>query len=65
MIGVVVLVRLVWLLPAARPARKVRRVQGEMMSAARQEVLEARRDPSADPVVVSRVLRRLDAWSLR
>lgn len=49
----------------ARRVRLLRRVQGEMMSAARQAVLEARRDPSADPVVVSRVLRRLDARSLR
>ncbi|MFC5829830.1 Na+/H+ antiporter [Nonomuraea insulae] len=48
-----------------RRVKLLRRVQGEMMSAARQAVLEARRDPSADPVVVSRVLRRLDARSLR
>ncbi|MGW0809309.1 Na+/H+ antiporter [Nonomuraea sp. NPDC002799] len=45
--------------------RLIRRVQAEMMSAARQAVLEARRDPRADPVVVSRVLRELDARSLR
>ncbi|MFF0768347.1 Na+/H+ antiporter [Nonomuraea wenchangensis] len=49
----------------AQHVRLVRRVQGEMLSAARQEVLEARRDPRADPAVVSRVLRRLDVWSLR
>ncbi|MEV1000321.1 hypothetical protein [Nonomuraea sp. NPDC050202] len=34
-------------------------------SAARQVVLEARRDPGGGPVVVSRVLRQLDARSLR
>ncbi|MFB4263568.1 Na+/H+ antiporter [Nonomuraea sp. GTA35] len=49
----------------ARRVRLMRRVQAEMMSAARQVVLEARRDPGADPVVVSRVLRQLDARSLR
>ncbi|WP_328517133.1 cation:proton antiporter [Actinomadura luzonensis] len=49
----------------ARRVRLVRRVQGEMLSAARQAVLDARRDPYADPAVVSRVLRRLDARSLR
>ncbi|GAA3590089.1 Na+/H+ antiporter [Nonomuraea rosea] len=49
----------------ARRVKLVRRVQGEMMSAARQAVLDARRDPSADPQVVSRVLRELDARSLR
>ncbi|MFG1946856.1 Na+/H+ antiporter [Nonomuraea sp. NPDC048826] len=43
----------------------VRRVQAEMMSAARQEVLDARRDPSADPEVLNRLLRRLDVRSLR
>jgi Na+/H+ antiporter len=45
--------------------RAVRRVESEMMSAARQAVLDARRDPSADPEVVSRVLRQLDVRSLR
>ena len=49
----------------ARRVKLVRRVQAEMMSAARQAVLDARRDPQADPVVVSRVLRELDARSLR
>ncbi|MEV0612374.1 Na+/H+ antiporter [Nonomuraea sp. NPDC050404] len=49
----------------ARRVRLLRRVETEMMSAARQAVLAARRDPSADPAVVSRVLRRLDARSLR
>jgi monovalent cation/hydrogen antiporter len=49
----------------ARRIKLVRRVQGEMLSAARQVVLEARRDPGADPAVVSRVLRRLDTRSWR
>ncbi len=49
----------------ARRIKLVRRVQGEMLSAARQVVLEALRDPGADPAVVSRVLRRLDARSWR
>ncbi|NUT43200.1 MAG: sodium:proton antiporter, partial [Thermoactinospora sp.] len=48
----------------ARRVRLLRRVQSEMMSAARQAVLDARRDPRADPEVVSRVLRELDARSL-
>ena len=41
--------------------RAVREVQGEMMTAARSAVLAARRDPHADPEVVDRVLRQLDA----
>jgi CPA1 family monovalent cation:H+ antiporter len=49
----------------ARRVLLVRRVMGEMMSAARQAVLDARRDPRADPEVVSRVLRELDSRSLR
>src|SRR5690606_17161839 len=43
----------------------VRRVEAELLSAARQEVLAARRDPSADPEVVDRLLRRLDVRGLR
>ncbi|MEU4223103.1 Na+/H+ antiporter [Nonomuraea sp. NPDC026600] len=49
----------------AERVRTVRRVESEMLSAARQAVLDARRDPSADPEVVIRVLRLLDARSLR
>ncbi|NUR89652.1 MAG: Na+/H+ antiporter, partial [Nonomuraea sp.] len=45
--------------------RAMRRVLEEMMSAARQAVLDACRDPSTDPAVVNRVLRELDARSLR
>ncbi|MEU6378029.1 Na+/H+ antiporter [Streptomyces sp. NPDC046909] len=45
--------------------KRVRRIQGEMMSAARHEVLAARSEPGADPEVVDRVLRHLDVRSLR
>ncbi|WP_445400339.1 Na+/H+ antiporter [Streptomyces sp. LE64] len=45
--------------------RRLRRVQGEMLSAARHEVLAARTEPGADPEVVDRVLRHLDVRSLR
>ncbi|MFI9556514.1 Na+/H+ antiporter [Nonomuraea endophytica] len=42
----------------------VRRVSDEMMSAARRAVLDARREPDADPQVISRVLRQLDLRNL-
>ncbi|MFE0191810.1 Na+/H+ antiporter [Streptomyces sp. NPDC058989] len=45
--------------------KKVQRIQGEMLSAARHEVLAARSEPGADPEVVDRVLRQLDMRSLR
>ncbi|MBB5118524.1 sodium:proton antiporter [Streptomyces eurocidicus] len=45
--------------------RTLQRVQGEMLSAARHEVLAARSEPGADPEVVDRVLRHLDIKSLR
>ncbi|MER5180829.1 Na+/H+ antiporter [Streptomyces sp. NPDC002896] len=45
--------------------RHIRRIQGEMLSAARHEVLSARSEPGADPEVVDRVLRHLDVRSLR
>ncbi|MFC7309159.1 Na+/H+ antiporter [Streptomyces monticola] len=45
--------------------KRVRRIQGEMMSAARHEVLSARSEPGADPEIVDRVLRHLDVRSLR
>ncbi|MEU5210704.1 Na+/H+ antiporter [Streptomyces sp. NPDC020742] len=45
--------------------RKVQRIQGEMLSAARHEVLAARSEPGVDPEVVDRVLRHLDIRSLR
>lgn len=43
---------------------QIGRVQREMMSAARHEVLSARNEPGADPEVVDRVLRFLDVRSL-
>ncbi|MEV1242939.1 Na+/H+ antiporter [Nonomuraea sp. NPDC049750] len=48
----------------AERIRTVRRVESEMMSAARQAVIDARRDSTADPEVVTRVLRQLDARSM-
>ncbi|MEU6081965.1 Na+/H+ antiporter [Streptomyces sp. NPDC047108] len=45
--------------------RRVQRIQGELLSAARHEVLAARSEPGADPEVVDRVLRQLDMRSLR
>ncbi|MEC4017937.1 Na+/H+ antiporter [Streptomyces sp. H27-D2] len=45
--------------------KRVQRIQGEMMSAARHEVLAARSEPGTDPEVVDRVLRHLDVRSLR
>ncbi|GGR01508.1 Na+/H+ antiporter [Streptomyces netropsis] len=45
--------------------RTVQRIQNEMLSAARHEVLAARSEPGADPEVVDRVLRQLDVRSLR
>ncbi|MGX2997786.1 Na+/H+ antiporter [Streptomyces sp. JNUCC 64] len=45
--------------------RRLRHIQGEMLSAARHEVLAARGEPGADPEVVDRVLRHLDVRSLR
>lgn len=49
----------------ARRLKRVRRIQSEMLSAARHEVLAARSEPGADPEVVDRVLRHLDVRSLR
>ncbi|NBE53016.1 Na+/H+ antiporter [Streptomyces boluensis] len=46
-------------------AKRVRRIQGEMLSAARHEVLAARNEPGSDPEIVDRVLRHLDVRSLR
>ncbi len=43
----------------------IQRIQREMMSAARHEVLAARSEPGSDPEVVDRVLRHLDVRSLR
>ncbi|MGW1588997.1 Na+/H+ antiporter [Streptomyces sp. NPDC002386] len=49
----------------ARRLKRVRRIQGEMLSAARHEVLAARSEPGSDPEIVDRVLRHLDVRSLR
>lgn len=48
-----------------RKARRIQEIQGEMLSAARHEMLEARNEPGADPELVDRVLHRLDVRSLR
>ncbi|MFD9486432.1 Na+/H+ antiporter [Streptomyces sp. NPDC059991] len=45
--------------------RTIQRIQREMMSAARHEVLSARSEAGADPEIVDRVLRQLDIRSLR
>ncbi|MFC6883762.1 MULTISPECIES: Na+/H+ antiporter [Actinomadura] len=44
--------------------RTFRRVQSEMMSAARRAVLSARNEPGVDPEVVDRLLYQLDVRSL-
>jgi CPA1 family monovalent cation:H+ antiporter len=49
----------------ARRVKRLRRIQQEMLSAARHEVLAARSEPGSDPEVVDRVLRHLDVRSLR
>ncbi|SCG01547.1 sodium/proton antiporter, CPA1 family [Streptomyces sp. Ncost-T6T-2b] len=49
----------------AKRFKEISRVQREMMSAARHEVLSARSEPGSDPEVVDRVLRYLDFRSLR
>lgn len=43
--------------------QKMRRLQGELLSAARHEVLAARGEPGVDPEVVDRVLHQLDLRS--
>lgn len=48
-----------------RSARRMHRIQGEMLSAARHEMVGARSEPGADPEIVDRVIRRLDVRSLR
>ncbi|GLF94201.1 Na+/H+ antiporter [Streptomyces yaizuensis] len=54
-----------WYSHRAERARTFRRIQREMLSAARHEVLSARSEPGTDPEVVDRVLRQLDVRSLR
>jgi CPA1 family monovalent cation:H+ antiporter len=43
----------------------VQRVQSELLSAARHEVLAARSEPGFDPEIVDRVLHQLDLRSVR
>ncbi|WNI15110.1 Na+/H+ antiporter [Actinacidiphila sp. ITFR-21] len=45
--------------------KALRRIQEDMLSAARHEVLAARSEPGNDPEVVDRVLRHLDLRSMR
>ncbi|MFJ6724136.1 MULTISPECIES: Na+/H+ antiporter [unclassified Streptomyces] len=45
--------------------KRLRRIQAEMLSAARHEVVAARSEPGADPEIVDRVLRHLDVRSLK
>ncbi|MFG3255844.1 Na+/H+ antiporter [Streptomyces sp. NPDC048172] len=45
--------------------KKMRRLQGELLSAARHEVLAARGEPGVDPEVVDRILHQLDVRSFR
>ncbi|MFF0449511.1 Na+/H+ antiporter [Streptomyces sp. NPDC004609] len=54
-----------WYSRRAQRLRTVQRIQREMLSAARHEVLAARSEPGADPEIVDRVLRHLDVRSLR
>ncbi|MDX3852850.1 Na+/H+ antiporter [Streptomyces sp. AK02-01A] len=54
-----------WFTKRADRVRTVQRVQRDMMSAARHEVLSARNEPGVDPEVVDRVLRHLDVRSMR
>ncbi|MEU2430120.1 Na+/H+ antiporter [Streptomyces sp. NPDC007861] len=54
-----------WFARRAERLGILQRVQREMLSAARHEVLAARSEPGADPEVVDRILRHLDVRSLR
>jgi CPA1 family monovalent cation:H+ antiporter len=54
-----------WFTKRTDRLRTLSRIQREMMSAARHEVLAARSEPGTDPEVVDRVLRHLDVRSLR
>ncbi|MEW1865942.1 Na+/H+ antiporter [Streptomyces sp. NBC_00669] len=49
----------------ARRIKALRRIQDDMLSAARHEVLSARSEPGSDPEIVDRVLRHLDLRSMR
>ncbi|MGW6744891.1 Na+/H+ antiporter [Streptomyces sp. NPDC055025] len=54
-----------WVTGRVTRLRTMQRIQREMMSAARHEVLAARSEPGTDPEVVDRVLRHLDVRSMR
>ncbi|MFF3456166.1 Na+/H+ antiporter [Streptomyces sp. NPDC002730] len=54
-----------WFAKREERLRTVQRIQREMMSAARHEVLSARNEPGANPEVVDRILRHLDVRSMR
>ncbi|MFF3752123.1 Na+/H+ antiporter [Streptomyces sp. NPDC002018] len=54
-----------WVADRVGRLRTMQRIQREMMSAARHEILAARSEPGADPEVVDRVLRHLDVRSMR
>ncbi|WP_046496002.1 Na+/H+ antiporter [Streptomyces odonnellii] len=54
-----------WVVGRVARLRTMQRIQREMMSAARHEVLAARSEPGTDPEVVDRVLRHLDVRSMR
>lgn len=49
----------------AERLKALRRIQDDMLSAARHEVLAARSEPGADPEIVDKVLRSLDLRSMR
>ncbi|MEN8653289.1 Na+/H+ antiporter [Streptomyces sp. 21So2-11] len=49
----------------AERVKSVQRIQREMLSAARHEVLSARSEPGANPEIVDKVLHQLDMRSLR
>ncbi|KIF74054.1 sodium:proton antiporter [Streptomyces sp. 150FB] len=54
-----------WVAKRAGRLKAVQRIQRDMMSAARHEILSARSEPGSDPEVVDRVLRHLDVRSMR
>ena len=54
-----------WYSKRIQRLKTMHRIQREMLSAARHEVLSARSEPGADPEIVDRVLRHLDVRSLR
>ncbi|MCL7378806.1 Na+/H+ antiporter [Streptomyces sp. 35G-GA-8] len=54
-----------WFTKRVERVKTVQRIQREMMSAARHEVLSARNEPGSDPEIVDRVLRHLDVRSMR